>query len=144
MNDHTRTELGTSLLRIALGTMFVSHGLLKLLVFTMPGTVAFFHSLGLPGALAYVVVTAELVGGTLLLLGLGTRTVALVLLPILIGATWAHSGNGWFFASPKGGWEYPLFLAVSLFVVVLQGAGCYSLDALRGRTTRLQTAGAQA
>lgn len=30
------------LLRIALGVMFLAHGLLKVLVFTIPGTVQFF------------------------------------------------------------------------------------------------------
>lgn len=43
---------GTLLLRLALGVMFLAHGLLKFLVFKPTGTAAYFRSLGLPGALA--------------------------------------------------------------------------------------------
>ena len=37
---------------------------------------------------------------------------------VLIGATWAHAGNGWLFTSPNGGWEYPAFLTVGVIVQV--------------------------
>jgi putative oxidoreductase len=40
--------------------------------------------------------------------------------PVLAGALWAHSGNGWVFSNPNGGWEYPLFLIVTAVVVALQ------------------------
>jgi putative oxidoreductase len=56
----------------------------------------------------------------LLVLGIQTRIVALALLPILAGATWVHSGNGWVFENAGGGWEYPLFLIVLNVVVALQ------------------------
>ena len=46
--------------------------------------------------------------------------VALGLVPVLIGATWAHVGNGWVFNAPNGGWEYPVFLIVISLVVALQ------------------------
>jgi putative oxidoreductase len=127
------------LLRLALGTMFVAHALLKLLVFTLPGTAQFFASLGLPGALAYVTFAAELVGGVLLIAGVGTRWVALALVPFLIGATWAHAGNGWLFSGPNGGWEYPAFLTVAALVQALLGDGAYALGRVRP-TARLQTA----
>jgi hypothetical protein len=40
------------LLRLCLGAMFIAHAMLKWRVFTIPGTIAFFTSLGLPGWLA--------------------------------------------------------------------------------------------
>jgi putative oxidoreductase len=124
----TRTAPYAALtLRVALGVMFIAHALLKLLVFTLPGTVGFFQSLGLPGALAYIVFAAELVGGALLVLGVHTRLVALALLPILAGSIWAHAGNGWLFSAPNGGWEYPLFLTIAAAVQVLLGDGAYAL-----------------
>ena len=107
--------------------MLVAHALLKVFVFTLPGTVQFFQSLGLPSALAYVTVGAELVGGVLLILGVGTRWVAAALVPVLIGATWVHAGNGWLFSAPKGGWEYPAFWTVTLIVQALLGDGAYAL-----------------
>jgi len=67
------------------------------------------------------------------------RTVSLVLVPILLGATWAHSGNGWLFTSPKGGWEYPAFWTLTLVVQALLGEGAYALRP-SGRAARLQTA----
>jgi putative oxidoreductase len=105
--------------------------------------VQFFESLGLPGPLAYATIAAELVGGVLLVLGVYTRTVSFALLPILLGAAWAHSGNGWLFTSPNGGWEYPAFLAVAGIVVGLLGGGRFilaSLVPLRGAAFRLQRA----
>lgn len=70
------------LLRVALGTMFIAHSLwLKLFIFTLAGTASFFESIGLPGSFAYVVFTAEAVGGILLVLGVQARWVALMLAP---------------------------------------------------------------
>jgi putative oxidoreductase len=122
-----RVELGAFVLRITLGTMFVAHAALKYFVFTLPGTAQFFGSLGLPPALGYVTFAAELVGGILLLLGVYGRQVALALLPILLGATWAHAGNGWVFSGPNGGWEYPAFLSIAAFVQYLIGDGAFAL-----------------
>jgi putative oxidoreductase len=107
--------------------MFVAHALLKYFVFTLPGTAQFFESLGLPGALGYLTFAAELVGGVLLIAGVRVRTVSLVLVPVLLGATWVHAGNGWLFSAPKGGWEYPAFWTVTLIVQALLGDGAFAL-----------------
>jgi putative oxidoreductase len=96
-------------------------------VFTLPGTAQFFESLGLPGALGYLTFVAELVGGVLLILGVYTRQVAAALVPILLGATWAHAGNGWVFSAPNGGWEYPAFLTIAAIVQYLIGDGALAL-----------------
>ena len=129
-------------LRLALGTMFIAHALLKVFVFTVPGTVQFFASIGLPGVLAYATIAAELLGGAMLLLGIQTRWVAALLIPVLLGATWAHAPNGWLFTAPQGGWEYPAFLAVAAFVQALLGNGAYALQsAVKGeRDVRLLAA----
>jgi putative oxidoreductase len=120
-------DYGALILRLALGTMLVAHALLKYFVFTLPGTVAFFESLGLPGFFAHLTILAELAGGVLLILGVYTRAVALLLVPVLLGATWAHIGNGWLFTNAKGGWEYPAFLTVAAFVQALIGDGAFAL-----------------
>jgi putative oxidoreductase len=142
MIDSRTAPYAALLLRLALGIMFVAHALLKLFVFTLPGTVQFFQSLGLPGALAYVTFAAELVGGIMLILGVGSRWVAAALLPFLIGAAWVHLGNGWLFSAPNGGWEYPAFLIVAAIAQTLLGDGAYALGArFSGRSAvRLQTA----
>ncbi len=126
INDAT-APYAALVLRLSLGAMFIAHALLKLMVFTLPGTVQFFESVGLPGMLAYLVVIAELGGGVLLILGVYARWLALALIPILLGATWVHAGNGWVFNAPNGGWEYPLYLAATSFALYLLGDGRYAL-----------------
>jgi len=120
---------GTALLRISLGLIFIAHSLyLKLVVFTLPGTAGFFESLGLPAILAYFTFAAEAIGGIALLVGFHARWAALALIPIALGATWAHSGAGWVFSNAGGGWEYPLFLAIASATVALQGNGSFALQ----------------
>lgn len=119
-------DWGALLLRLALGTMWISHALLKILVFTLPGAAQFFDSVGLPGVLVYPVVGAELLGGTAILLGLQGRFVSVLLIPILLVAAWVHWPNGWVFTSPGGGWEYPVFLAAVSAVHALIGDGAFA------------------
>ena len=123
---------GALVLRVALGLMFIAHSVvLKWLTFTLPGTAQYFASIGLPGALAYVVFVAEAVGGVMLVLGIQSRFVALALSPILVGALAVHAGNGWVFSAAGGGWEYPLYLIVLGAVQVLVGDGAYALSPSR-------------
>jgi putative oxidoreductase len=108
--------------------MYIAHSLvLKYFMYTLPGTAQFFASIGLPAALAYLTFWAELIGGVLLVAGIGTRWVALGMIPILIGATWVHAGNGWVFSAANGGWEYPVFLIVVSVVLALLGDGRYAV-----------------
>ena len=132
MIDTRTAPYAAFVLRLALGAMFIAHALLKVMVFTLPGTVQFFESIGLPGVFAYATIAAELGGGVLLILGIGTRWIAAALIPVLLGALWVHSGNGWLFTAPKGGWEYPAFLAVAALAQALLGNGAYALS---GRAT---------
>lgn len=115
------------ILRVSSGMLFVAHGLMKVFVFTIPGTVGFFESLGLPGVLAYLTIAVEVAGGLALILGIATRAVSLALIPVLLGATWAHSANGWVFSSAGGGWEFPLFWAIVQGAIALLGSGAYAL-----------------
>jgi putative oxidoreductase len=123
----TAADWGAALLRLSLGAMWIAHALLKLLVFTLPGTVRFFDSVGFPGVLAYPVFAVELLGGLMLVLGLYARQVALTLVPVMLAAMSVHLGNGWVFTSPGGGWEYPLFLAVASIAQWLLGDGALAL-----------------
>lgn len=124
---NTQAAYAALLLRVSLGVLFLAHAALKLFVFTLPGTVQFFESIGYPGFLAYVVVFAELFGGIALIAGVQVRAVSVLLIPILIGATLQHAGNGWLFTSANGGWEFPAFWTVTLVVQALLGAGAYAI-----------------
>ena len=123
----TNSDYAAFLLRVSTGILFLAHGLMKVFVFTIPGTVGFFDSLGLPAVLAYLTILAEVGGGILLILGVATRVVSVALIPVLLGATWVHSGNGWSFSAAGGGWEYPLFWTVAQASVALLGAGAFAL-----------------
>lgn len=128
MIDHRTAPYAALVLRVSLGVMYMAHSLvLKHFMYTLPGTAQFFTSIGLPAALAYLTFWGELVGGVALLAGIGTRIVALGLIPILLGATWVHAGNGWVFSAANGGWEYPVFLIAASLVAALLGDGKYAV-----------------
>jgi len=118
--------LGATLLRVALGTMWIAHALLKVFVFTLAGTAKFFDSVGLPGFLAYPVTAAELIGGLAILSGFYGRQASLLLMPILAAAAWVHWPNGWLHTAPNGGWEYPVFLLVASLAHGLLGDGAFA------------------
>ncbi len=127
MIDNRTAPYAALLLRLSLGGLLLAHGLLKVLVFTLPGTVAFFGKLGLPAIAAYGVVSVELIGGLLLIAGIATRWVSLAALPVLLGATVTHWAGGWLFSAQGGGWEFPAFWAAALVVQSLLGDGAFAV-----------------
>ncbi len=128
MNTNASADYAALILRVSLGIFFLAHALLKILVFTPAGTVGFFASLGLPGWFAYPTMGVELIGGGALILGYQTRWVSLGLIPLMAGTiVLVHGANGWMFANEGGGWEYPLFVIVTLVVQALLGDGAYAL-----------------
>jgi putative oxidoreductase len=127
MTNSTLPAYGTAILRMTLGALLVAHAALKIVVFTLPGTVGFFEKVGFPGWLAYPTVTIELVAGLALVLGVYSRIAAIAALPVLLGASVVHAGNGWLFSNPNGGWEFPLFWAIALVAQALLGDGAFAL-----------------
>ena len=134
---HAGASYAALLLRTSLGVMWIAHALLKLLVFTLPGTAQFFDSIGIPGLLAYPVFAVELAGGIALVLGVYARQVALALVPVMAVAASVHLHNGWVHTSAGGGWEYPVFLIAASLTLWLLGDGALSLR----RSTRLTLTG---
>lgn len=118
---------GACVLRVSLGVMWIAHALLKLFVFTLPGTAQFFASVGFPGWMAYPVFAAELLGGIALVLGIYARQVTLLLVPVMAAAAWVHLPNGWVHTSPGGGWEYPFFLTIASVALWLIGDGSFAI-----------------
>ena len=124
MNNEKYSTFGIALLRVSLGIVFIAHSLyLKVMVFGIPGTVGFFQSLGLPAVIAYLTIATEILAGLALVAGFQTRLAAIASIPVLLGATWAHSQNGWVFSNTNGGWEYPLILVIMAIVIALTGGG---------------------
>ncbi|OQS30507.1 DoxX family protein [Chromobacterium violaceum] len=122
MNRLQNPYLAALVLRVALGMMYLSHGALKLFVFTPAGTAGYFASLGLPGFVGYFAILIEIGGGLLLLAGLQARWVALLLIPQLLGSiVLVHGAKGWMFTNEGGGWEYPAFLIAASLALFLLG-----------------------
>ena len=128
MPKYSNADYAATVLRIAMGVLFLIHGGLKLFVFTPAGTAGYFVSLGLPGPLAYLVIAAEILGGIALILGVYSRWVSLALVPILLGSIYVpHGAAGFLFSNEGGGWEFPAFWAVALIVQALLADGAYAL-----------------
>ncbi|OWY09239.1 LysR family transcriptional regulator [Thioclava sp. F42-5] len=131
MIDTKLAPYGVLVLRLLTGALFLTHGLTKLFVFTPAGTMGFFESLGLPGWLGIVTMSAEILGGIALLTGIYARIVSFGLGFILLGAAFtAHWGNGFGFSNQGGGWEYPVMWAIVQFTLAALGDGAYALRPL--------------
>ncbi len=123
------------LLRVTLGVLFLAHVGLKVFVFTVPGFVGYFASLGFPAMLAYAVIALEFFGGLALILGIYASLVALPLALEMLGTiVFSHGANGWLFTNQGGGWEFPALWTVALIVLYLLGDGAMALKPSRQTT----------
>ena len=127
MTDTRTAPYSALVLRVALGIMFVAHGLTKLILFTPAGTAKFFESVGFAGWLAWPIIAFEVVAGVLLVAGVYARLIAAVAAIELFAASTVHFGNGWMFTNANGGWEYPVFLAIAAAALALLGDGAFAL-----------------
>jgi len=136
----TRDDLALTIVRIALGLAILPHGLQKTIGafggYGFSGTMGFFtQQAGLPVIVAFLVIVGESLGALGLITGFFSRLSALGVALIMTGAAlMVHSQNGFFMnwaGSQKGeGFEYHL-LALTLSVVVLIfGAGKFSIDSI--------------
>lgn len=127
VNLHT-AKYSALLLRVTLGILFLAHLGLKIFVFTVPGFVGYFGSLGLPPALAYLTMALEFFGALALILGVWAPWVALPLAAEMFGTiVMVHGKAGWLFTNPNGGWEYPALWVVALIALFLIGDGPLAL-----------------
>jgi len=112
-----------SALRMAAAAVFIPHGMQKLLgMFGSPGTAPMLSQMWVAGVL-------ELFGGTLMLLGLFSRPVALVLSGEMAAAYFqAHAPRGQW-PIQNGGELAVLFCFIWLFFAAA-GPGPWSLDAI--------------
>ncbi len=130
MNNATRAQWALTLLRIALGVVFVAHGSQKVLgIFGGPGLSGFatwIGQYGIPSYLGYLAAFAEFIGGILLLLGVYAELGALIVMPVMAGAIlFVHKSHGFFIQ--HNGFEYVLCLMVMLFSIIIAGPGYLTL-----------------
>ncbi|MBX3022875.1 MAG: DoxX family protein [Bdellovibrionales bacterium] len=124
------------LARLFLGPCFVVHALGKLGVVgpgNMAGFTGWLKSLGVPfpAVQARLAMSAEMVGGILITLGLFTRLGFLLCgATMVMAAAIGHKGGGYLITNTPPGNEYALNLAALCLVFFLLGPGHYALDAL--------------
>jgi putative oxidoreductase len=123
-------------LRIFIGVCFVVHALGKLGLVgtgTMEGFAAWLKDLGVPypGVQARIAMLSELVGGSLLAVGLMTRPAAILLVvTMIVAGKLGHKNSGYLITNEPPGAEYTINLAVICAALALFGPGLYSLDNL--------------
>jgi putative oxidoreductase len=119
------TDVGLLILRVFSGlALALAHGLGK--VPPSEGFVGRVGGMGVPAPelFAWLAAFAEAGGGLLIALGLLTRPASLlVAVHFAIVVLLAHAGD------PFGGRELPLFFLVTALLLLLSGAGRYSVDA---------------
>ena len=125
-----------AIIRFIAGAILVFHGYNKLFVTGVQGVadhVVAVLGLPMPLAWAYFLGILECFGGIALAIGFLTRPIALLLTIEFIIITAWHWGNGYVFASPHGGYEYPLVLLVVYAAIFFRGAGRCSIDRMIGK-----------
>lgn len=131
---------GLLIMRIALGVTFLPHGRMKINprgpMKGPGGFAAWLKQMGVPlsGVLGWLVVLLETVGAGLLILGLGTRLVALGLaIDMLVAIVLVKRGmQKVAFMDAKGGWEFEFVLLAQALALVFTGAGSIALDPFVG------------
>jgi putative oxidoreductase len=130
-------DLSYVVIRLAAGGMLLVHGIAKL----MYASIGTFATVGLARRgiepalpLAYVVWIIETVGAVCIMAGLFTRFFAVAAgIQFTVITFIAHWPNGFWWARPGGGWEYPLLWGLMFAAIALRGGGPYSLDRRIGR-----------
>jgi putative oxidoreductase len=120
---------GATVLRIALGVIFVMHAYYALFELGPRGAVALLRSLSLPAPEigAWYLILAHGLGGFLLILGVVTRWAALANLPIMAAAFFlVHLRHGFFIGRGEG-YEYVLLVLAATLAQVFLGPGALAL-----------------
>jgi putative oxidoreductase len=126
MIDIRTAPYAALVLRLGLSFFFFAHLIRKFAVIGFDPWWAGLLKQGYPGAVLVYTVFIEFVGAVLLLLGVYTRTVSLLSLPVLIAVAnhWMVRKGFWF---ADGGMEFPLAWVVMLIAQALLGDGAHAL-----------------
>lgn len=126
--------------RVVLGVVMLPHGLQKTFGlfggYGFSGTLSFFtDTMKLPSLLGIFIILAEFLGSLLLILGLASRLWSLAIIAIIAGAIITVHAPFGFFMNWEGnqageGFEYHIALIGLALIVLIYGAGRYSLDRL--------------
>ena len=133
-----QTDIGLTILRVAIGAIFMAHGGQKLFVWGFDGVASGFAQMGIPMAsvMGPFIGLLEFFGGFALIVGLLTRLASLGLASTMVVAILVVHAKAGFF-NPAGV-EFPLSLLASTLLLVLTGAGSWSVDAIIARSRKVE------
>lgn len=118
-----RVAVGLTVLRMALASVFVVHGIARMVNGTVGGFGQFLGSQGLPlgTAIAWTLTLVEVAGGVAFALGFFVRPLcAWYAAQILTGIALVHWSAGWFVVGAgRGGMEYSVLIVACLAAVFL-------------------------
>jgi len=141
----TSNDFTLTLIRLVLGIVFFAHGAQKMLGwfggFGFHATTDSFLQWGIPAPLAFLAICAEFFGGLALIVGLLTRFAAFgITVNMVVAISQVHSENGFFMnwsGTQSGeGFEYHLLAIALALVVLIKGAGAFSIDEAIGWRSR--------
>ena len=134
----TSNDFTVTIVRLVLGVVFFAHGAQKMLGwfggYGFTGTMGFFtQQMHIPAPFAFLAICAEFFGGLGLIVGLLSRIAAFgIMCNMLVAIATVHVHNGFFMnwtGQQKGeGFEYHLVTLAALLIVLVKGAGAFSID----------------
>lgn len=123
--DH-RARVGVVLLRVAVASVFVIHGIARTLNGTVGGFGEFLGTWGLPAGvvIAWAITVVEIGGGAALAAGYAVRWLAAwFVLQIASGIVMVHASSGWFVVGAgRNGVEYSVLIVACLVATALLDA----------------------
>jgi putative oxidoreductase len=123
-----------TLARVLLGIIFLLHGAAKFRM-GLENVAHFFNSLGLPGVLGYLVAFCELLGGIALILGIGTRYVAVLFFILMLGVILkVKLGMGLLGNGKAPGFELELALALVSLYLAAENHQRFAIDRFLSKT----------
>ena len=127
-----------TVVRVVLGITLFAHGAQKLLGWFgghgLSATVRMFRDhIGIPAPLVYLAIAAEFFGGLGLIVGFLARVAAMgVAVTMAVAMVKVHLQHGfflnWFGDKQDHGFEYHLLALALALVVIVHGAGAFSVD----------------
>lgn len=117
-----------TLIRIAVGIVFIAHGYQKLFIYGHAGVTGAMAQMGIPfpALSAWLIALTEFFGGLALLLGLFTRVAALpIAFSMIIALLQVHLKGGFFLPA---GFEYVFTLLFANISLAVGGGGALALD----------------
>lgn len=133
MQSDAMLDVGRLILRLTLAGLILFHGIDKVLhgIAWMSGPLS---AAGLPAFVGYGVYIGEVVAPLFVILGLGTRVAALVIVVDMIMALVLDAGRLLLTISPTGGWgvEIEAFYLLCAVTVFFVGAGSISVSRGKG------------